>query len=115
MRRIITPVEFRDAFAHVVRERVPRYINQWRQHNDPAYTAFMRTEILPPIAESLSLRAWCEGDYNGLDAIFFEAGGHPTLCQRYPCEALNVVIEHGERKRQETYIEINKLRITTRR
>jgi len=54
----------------------------------PPNTAFMRTEILPPIAESLSLRSLVRGDYNGLDAIFLRAGGHPTLCQRYPCEGI---------------------------
>lgn len=105
----ITPIEFRDAFSHVVRERGAALHNQWMRHDNPAYTAFMRAEILPPIAERLSLRPWCKGDYNGLDAIFFEQRDTEHFTSGTYIKALNVIIEHENNRGRTTFTEMNKL------
>jgi hypothetical protein len=108
MRRV-TPQEFRDAFTAVASEKVTALHHQWVQHNDSAYTTFIRSAILPPIAERLKLIPWCNGDYNHLDAIFYEQPDTEHFTSGTYAKALNVVIEHENARGKTTYIEINKL------
>jgi hypothetical protein len=108
MRRI-TPSEFREAFASVVRGKAAQLHAQWMQHDAKAYTAFMRRDILPPIAHHLNLTPWCNGDYNLLDAILYEQADTEHFTSGTYAKALNVIIEHENARGRGTFVEINKL------
>jgi hypothetical protein len=106
MRRI-TPVEFRDVFAGAVSEKLTELHDHWMQHNDKAYTAFIRGTILERIAQRLELTPFCHGDY--LDAVFFEQADTQHFASGTYAKALSVIIEHENAGGKTTYVEMNKL------
>lgn len=108
MRRV-TPTAFREAFASVIRNKSAALRDQWLRHDNRAYTAFIRAEILPPIAERLGLKHWCQGDYNQMDAVFFEDTDTEHFASGTYAKALSVVIEHENVQGRTTFVEMNKL------
>jgi hypothetical protein len=106
----ITPIEFRDAFANVVCERATELHDQWR--NNAAYTAFVRANVLQPIAARLGLRAWCLRDYFHLDAVFYEERDEEHFAPHETwAKAISVAIEHENVSGPGTYREMNKLQL----
>jgi hypothetical protein len=106
----ITPIEFRDAFASVVCERATELHGQWR--NNAAYSAFVRAEVLQPIAARLALRAWCLRDYFHLDAVFYEERDEEHFAAHETwAKAISVAIEHENARGPGTYREMNKLQL----
>jgi hypothetical protein len=83
--------------------------DQWLRHDNLAYTAFIRAEILPPTAERLGLKHWCQGDYNQMDAVYFEGADREHFASGSYAKALSVVIEHENVPGRRTFVEMNKL------
>jgi hypothetical protein len=111
MRRV-TPTEFRDAFVNVVQVKAMQLYDQWMQHNDTDYTAFIRREILPAIAEQLRLLVWCRGDYFHLDAVLYEEKDSEHFRPNETwVKAVAVAIEHENASGPGTYREMNKLQL----
>jgi hypothetical protein len=103
----ISPLEFRDAFATVICSKIATVHKTWR--NTKEYTAFVRTEVLAPIAQLLLLQPWTKGDYNRLDAVFYDKADSEHFGKATYASALNVIVEHENARGPTTYTEINKL------
>lgn len=111
MRRV-SPEEFRDAFTAVVQHTATELHDQWMQHNDPAFTSFVRERLIPPIAARLELLAHCKGDYLGFDAVLYaEKDTSHFKANETWVKALAVAIEHENQGGNGTYREMIKLQL----
>lgn len=106
--RKVSPTEFFQSFHSVVTERNADVQRLW--NNAKEYTALMRTNLLPAVANRLGLVPW-SSDYYWLDAIFFERREtkHAKPGKTY-AQYLSVAIEH-ENQAEDTFVEMNKLQL----
>jgi len=107
--KIISPLQFKNAFEGVVAYREPDILRCWS--SGALITGLVRTTLLPEVAGRLGLEVYSEKDYYWLDAIFYEEKdtihfGPEKTYAKY----VAVALEH-ENIPTDTAIEMNKLQL----
>jgi len=107
--KIVSPLEFKQAFQTVARRTEQEMLRCWP--DGAHYTALMRSQVLPGMAQELGLEGYCEKDYYWLDAIFYEEKDtiHFQSGETY-AKYIAVALEI-ENQLAKTAIEVNKLQI----
>ena len=109
MMKIVSPLQFKNAFRDVVITREADILHCWSSGSQ--FTHLVRTTILPQVAANLGLEVYSEKDYYWLDAIFYEEmdtvhfGSEKTYAKY-----IAVALEH-ENIPINTAIEMNKLQL----
>ncbi len=105
----VTPRDFRDAFAAVVRAE-ENSLRTAAGFEAKSYLYFMRSNIFPRVARHLGLLTWNK-EYCALDAIFYEERGRDGAGRYTPyAKWIAVALEHAF-KPAKTPDDINKLQM----
>jgi hypothetical protein len=108
--KIVSPIQFKEAFEKVSSEVTQELIDLWQKPKE--YTKFMRSTILPRMADELCLEVYCHVDYwKLLDAIFYERKDtlHFADDMVY-AEYITIAVEF-ENLPRDSRIEMNKLQL----
>ena len=111
--KIISPAEFKQAFQVVAEQSEQNMLQCWTSGKQ--FTALIRSQFLPNIANELGLEAYCEKDYYWLDAIFYEEKDTAHFgIDRVYAKYVAIALEHENTpfvKGCDTAVEMNKLQL----